>query len=785
MMIQQIISALQKEKQEGIPSRFPCRAIMVKTIEQYCQLLSNLKNINDIRIVHSSEIFSSSDVMPAYDNLKSEEYHNQWVILTGVSEYLRLFSKKEANDRRFASLWTTQVPANSTGRIIIPLWGCKAQWFDKAINLTGDLRQQDFYYDCTDSEEAEQRMNLLVLSGVFEEYIRNFEVLQGILNVGLQEWFDYWEDPSPNNRDFVLLTKRYNSLTTTSGNISIHVIEDMFSFIKEKMPGAEVLKRDSCSMNMQNILFDYSLKGVSLEEAILKSLNISVFSGIDVMGKWNTMSQGTKELVALWLKLHPDNTYLCHCFSLIDDINDIVDCIGHDIFNVRINKPEWVPEYQQLVQALNIKPDDKFFMQLNTIPDYENRLSFLTNRTREERIYLLRMVGNWMRKDPVQIRNCNKLKVVYPTLFAYLCDNDFEMQEDLASYMFRYKSHKLENTLPVDEDGFFNGVQTMVYDYRFSVLSDNINDDTVILWIDALGIEWLSLLRWSIKNNCDASVVHETVAIATLPTETCFNEQWNEMCVPHNKLDKLDKLAHKGVIDDPDYYVCIQEQLAFVENIFKQVNSLFEKYHRVIITGDHGTSRLAARFFHAKEGITAPKAAKVCSHGRYCVLSESMPTATPALQVVKANDGKQYAVFKNYDHFKQSGFAAGADDENAIYGEVHGGATPEEMLVPVLVLDSNKKIHLTAYWKKETVKIAMKKVKLCLRFSKPIKSLVIQMAGISGDTSSNPDGLTWMATLAGVKPGLYHVIVVADGQIIDMPDITVQSALSRGDGDLP
>ena len=64
-----------------------------------------------------------------------------------TSEYLRLFSKKEQLDRRFASLWSYQAPASSTGRIIIPLWGCEAQWFDSALNLTGDLRQQDFYYD--------------------------------------------------------------------------------------------------------------------------------------------------------------------------------------------------------------------------------------------------------------------------------------------------------------------------------------------------------------------------------------------------------------------------------------------------------------------------------------------------------------------------------------------------------------------------------------------------------------------------------------------------------------
>ena len=87
-----------------------------------------------------------------------------------------------------------------------------------------------------------------------------------------------------------------------------------------------------------------------------------------------------------------------------------------------------------------------------------------------------------------------------------------------------------------------------------------------------------------------------SIVQATLPTETCYNDQWKNIDAPYKKLDKLDKLAHKGVIDDPDYYSCIEQQLAFVASIGKQVSALVEHHHRVIITGDHGSSRLAQRF---------------------------------------------------------------------------------------------------------------------------------------------------------------------------------------------
>lgn len=372
-----MISGFQREKQEAVTSRFPCRAIMVKNVKQYCELLSELKKISDIRIVQVSELFSNADVMPCFENLKAPQYQNQWVILTGISEYLRLFSKKEQLDRRFASLWSYQAPASSTGRIIIPLWGCEAQWFDSALNLTGDLRQQDFYYDCSDPDEPEQKMNLMILSGVFEKYVAKLDALQGNLKIGLQDWFDYCTNPSADQENFVLLTKRCNSIVTTNGNVSIHVVADTLAFIKEHMPGAEILTEDNCTADMQNILLDYALKGMALDTALLKVLNVSIFSGVDIMGKWKNIPESHKQFVELWLNMHPEDSYTNHCFRNARNIGEIPDAIMLEIFNVRQDKPEWVDEYHQLMSVMATEPDERFFDELDKIPVYETRLDFV------------------------------------------------------------------------------------------------------------------------------------------------------------------------------------------------------------------------------------------------------------------------------------------------------------------------------------------------------------------------------------------------------------------------
>ena len=784
MTIQEVVAGFQREKQEAVASRFPCRAIMVKNVKQYCELLSELKKISDIRTIQVSELFSNADVMPRFENLKAPQYQNQWVILTGVSEYLRLFSKKEQTDRRFANLWSYQAPASSKGRIIIPLWGCEAQWFDSALNFTGDLRQQDFYYDCSDVDEPEQTMKLMILSGAFEKYVSKLDILQGELKIGLQDWFDYWTDPSVDEENFVLLTKRCNSVVTTNGNVAIHVITDTLAFIKEHMPGAEILTPQNCTVDMQSILLDYSLKGMTLDAALLKILNVSIFSGVDVMGKWKNMPESHKQFVELWLNMHPEDSYTSHCFRNVKNICDIPNAVMLEIFNVRQDKPEWVDEYHQLMSVMAIEPDERFFDELDKIPVYETRLDFMTGNSKKERIYLIRMVGKWMKSDYEQISSCEKLRQVYPELFFYLSHAVHQENADLKGYLARYKAHKLENTLPADEDVYFAGFQTDVYDNRYSVLADNIDGDTIILWIDALGVEWLPLLSWTIKEHCDGKIVSTSVGQAILPTETCYNDLWSRMDTPYSKLDKLDKLAHKGVVDEPDYYACIEEQLSFVAGAHKHITGLLKKHHRVIITGDHGTSRLAARLFHVKDGFSAPKGATVCSHGRYCKSVEAAGYTMPNTRVFKGADGMQYVVFTNYDHFKQSGFAAGADDDNAIYGEVHGGATPEEMLVPIIVIDSNFEMPLSATWEKNGVKIMMKKARLSLTFNKPVQKLQVKVAGIDAEVSTSDGGKRWSVVVPGIKQGTYTAHVLANNILVDMSDVTILSAIG-GDGDLP
>lgn len=783
MTIDQVISILTQEKQNGLHSRFHCRAVMVRTIGQYCDLLSALQNIPGMVQFPSAELFPSNDVLPQYERVMAEKYFDQWVILPGVSEYLRLFNKSEAESQRFAKLWNHSFPASSKGRVIIPLWGCEAQWHDKALHLCEDDRKSENYYDCVDSNSDVQHMGMIILSRAFEPYVSQLAPQNSRTFMCLQEWYDYWGAPSSGISDYVLMTGRFLRAQPTEGAVSVKVIKDTLSFLRGAFDDGEVLTHENCLDAAASLLFNYALQGGSLQHAITGSLNIHTFSGTEMMSKWTMLSPGQKQLVKLWYTLYPDESYLCHCITLSKTEVDLQKHILMDVFSLMQEHPSWIGESQRIISGMNLAKNEDFFQRVDGILEFEDRLPFLSCNSKAERVYLLHMTGLWMRHSPEEVKDNTSIRKIFPQLMAYIDGQADGMDEDIRNYYFRYKSYKLSNTLPEDETLYFAGATTEQYDYRYAVLSSFVDDDCVVLWVDALGAEWLPLLIWALEKKQELRIIHSSIAHAALPTETCFNDQWTQMAVPYEKRDKLDKLAHKGIVDDPDYYACVEEQIEFVsQTLADHIDVLLKKYHRVIVTGDHGTSRLAARFFHKREGMPVPTGAKVCSHGRYCEASHSSTVIDPNIIDYKSVCGERYFVYCNYDHFKISGFAAGAEDDNAIYGEIHGGASPEEILVPVVVIDSLTEKPLTADWNEPVIKISRKTAKPIIVFSKQVQNIQVKAGSIEGVCTPSPAKKRWNVTFNGIKAGQYDVSLVADGQLISIPKLTIQSLL--GDDDL-
>ncbi len=117
-----------------------------------------------------------------------------------------------------------------------------------------------------------------------------------------------------------------------------------------------------------------------------------------------------------------------------------------------------------------------------------------------------------------------RLKYIYPELCDYLCSEGYN--NELSQYMELYKAFKLSNTLPDNEDLYISDFQIDNYDFRYTILAESLNKQTFVLWIDALGIEWMPLLL-RVLNQCTAGkIIKNGVGQTNLPTETKYNMQW-------------------------------------------------------------------------------------------------------------------------------------------------------------------------------------------------------------------------------------------------------------------
>ncbi|ERL25322.1 BREX-4 system phosphatase PglZ [Mitsuokella sp. oral taxon 131] len=787
MTVEQVINTLQLEQEQNQQHRFCCRAIMVKNIAQYSDLLARLRKLPHAEVVPSSYLFDGDDILPSYENLISPIHYGKWLILPGVSEYLRFFGDDEVQSRRFDKLWNNNWPSTQRGRIIIPLWGCSGEWHDKSLHFMDKIERTDeVFFDCVNDSDEEQKLNIDILSVAFRNYKPQLIGFGKVVIDGLRSWYDYWTNPPANMSEYVLITGRIDFIRRINGNISVRTVKDMLSFMQTNMHGGNTLTEEYCPKEAQECLFEKAPHGSSVDESISSCLNVEKFSAFDVMGKWNAFSRGQKQLVRLWYNLHPDDSYICFCLSKSKNIMDVESNILHRIFDVNKTHPAWISESQTLIHLMKIEKDDDYFAAVAKLPTLEEQLSYLSSDNARDKAFIVNIAGNLIREQKNIPDLFTHFESIYPELCAYL--NETSYNEDLKRYMYLYKGYKLSNTLPKDDQIYFGNIQIDDYDSRYSAIHNALNEQSIVLWIDALGIEWLPLLCWSLNRiNC-GKIVDITITQANLPTETKFNKQWEQMSVPFDKtLNRLDILAHNGVIDDANYYSCVEQQIEFVsEKISKKVMSLLKDYRRIIITGDHGTSRLAARIFHKRDGIKANNVTPM-SHGRYGLTKiDTYQMQLPETQIPAKDDaGNSYIVFRNYDHFKFSGRAAGADDDNATYGEIHGGATPEEALVPVVIFDSTETLPLSANWGENPVKIFMRKARCRICFNQPVNDLQAKAGAIDALVSATSNKKEWMMEFKDIKSGMHHVSIVADGKIVGVEDLVIKSALSNDDGDLP
>ena len=268
------------------------------------------------------------------------------------------------------------------------------------------------------------------------------------------------------------------------------------------------------------------------------------------------------------------------------------------------------------------------------------------------------------------------LQKVYPDLYLYLQNYDLRFkEEDFTDYISKYKMCKLTNKitdefLALEKEEAEKRIYFKVLEPRASIVSDIKNkDNSSLFFVDSLGIEYIAFIFEKLRaKGLQAKI---SIGICNLPSITSLNKEFlNEKWGKTDDKKTLDILKHnkdfKYSLKEPPFYIV--EELKIIDDILEKIRRILKKnaFEKVVLLSDHGSSRLCVI---SENGKVLEMKEKGEHSGRFCPVDEI--NACPKT----ATEAQGYWILANYDSFK-GGRISGL--------EVHGGASIEEVLVPVI-----------------------------------------------------------------------------------------------------
>lgn len=458
--------------------------------------------------------------------------------------------------------------------------------------------------------------------------------------------------------------------------------------------------------------------------------------------------------------LKHNNTYLAEVLEdLVEYNNDeLIGILWTKIFEIEPSN-SYFNERKSLLDYIHntlLYPcftiEKKLIKYLNNInnSDFKTQEKYLTGMTFLEKLHIINQVSNSL-EYRYQIES---LKTIYPDLYGYLAW-DFHLDDEeldwISTYFKEYCFSKFSNTPSPRLIELLHNVnkdESTFYDWYYKLGQYPDLDDTEVIWIDGLGAEWTSLLIHLINEHGKAfnySIIKKSIVRVNLPSITSINRHSN---ATHIQL--LDQYIHtESTYSHPKNLI---EQIELLKKIImKEILSSDKK--KVSIVSDHGFTFLAQK----KYGNFKKFRMETSNHDGRCMWTEkNLKSSTDFLFYVnKSKDAKNGNCLISLKYTSMN---------NTPYREVHGGATPEEILVPFIVIE---KKHDAIYYRvtiiSEILSILKPQLLITINPEPNINPSIIVDNRTFLLAKKNDH---WCADLLGVYPGVHQIaILIGDTKI--------------------
>lgn len=712
-------------------------------------------NIEDLKVVKEHfrvsdnefidvESYSNHDECPSFDKLFNMlSYKSGVVFLTGLTTTLKLHGEYDLNMYLGQLLQCTSFKCKT----VVLCYQCQTEF------QVNDIRTERIIYSIDGENTPKPKIRFSA---------PNVPVPDGVLFVeGINRVATLIES-SIADEIYVITNKTKNSYPHSL--FELHEEADLFDVLCRLDPSTEILNRSFGSDEQWNtalFLLNESKSWFLYFQKIFgghSNLNI-------VANSWRNLDLLNRWMFFIALKLYgvSNNWCLKYASENSKTYDDVVRQVYRSILSIGHDDSEYWNKYEIRKALLNslghVEEDDLDYCAMVKSKG-RNGLYYLTDSTRIEKEMIFELLdkhGVLFERDAL----LRILKYVYPDLYHYMLPYRFN-NVFLDEYFQTYKYQKIVNKVfPEFEVIVEEQAQKREFYHllppRASVVESIEKKGSHLYFMDAMGVEYLGF----IIEKCTTLGMYVNVRVCRceLPSLTFCNKEFLQafkdagaVIVSGDKgIKKLDDIKHRGE-ENFDYQYTklplhLGRELDIIDEVLKGIrlklgNGTCDK---AVMIADHGASRLAV----IKENTLDIDVNSKGSHGgRVCEYTEDI------FQIPFATRVEDYYILANYDRFK-GGRAASV--------ETHGGATLEEVAVPIVEITlASSDVEITILTP-EIKFNTMKKNGIIKLFSKnKISKLSVEIAGVFYDAEAI-DSNCFVVKLPDLrKAGVYIVSVYSN-----------------------
>lgn len=792
----EILSFLKEDLQHPtyqgyLGGRFPVRIIYTDDYYTYVQIIKAiLENFNSLP-VPLSEYCIKDDVLPNISemirDIRDGLMKENLMVLTSLGEVIKLNNKLYPPVNILRSLHTIQIDPYTKGRLWIILFGVSPT-VTEYWKTSQDPRKVPPIYIPSIAEEDITPKICVTTSKELVAFSQKFSKNRALIVHGYKEYLKLYEKPES------LSSLISNKILLTGSRILSKYLQ------KGEFPGVKIVPVVTIKDLAKHILdldvpFEYfesefqywekllkeciKYENPNIEEYLKAKFNIQEFSYKHLLKLWRDSSEYEKWLIFNWIKLHKDSIENEYLKLVLSDDSVTYTSFENVIWTYPLEKElefniKLVKNRKEVILLMNLTTPMELYDTLENAKDPLQKLSMLIGIKKEDKAHIILSVKEALKRGYPLTKIEDIIEITYPDLYHYLSFVSLgEVPQSIIEYFREYLISRVLNEptprlLKLQKAINRNNLHVK-FQHRNSIIS---NFNYPIVFIDGLGIEWAGLLKWYLKQSFPGYNITLIVGRASLPTTTEFNKLPRDSVIISSTTE-LDEVLHSK-----SYPHNIVEEIETIKSIINE--NLSKLQNRIfIVTSDHGATQFNGHLNaeNRKINIPTPIEGETKREGRYFVtmrLPSELGLDNTMEYLVEVKEGKTYLVSRTYQIFP------GGRLSNT---ETHGGATPEEMLVPIIVVKPTKEIspaQVNIYIIKRVLKLIQPILRI--KIESPMKIEEVKVLIGENLISGRPVTSTlWEFDLRELKlkPGNYTATVLSEDKKLGSIEFEIKGGMEE------